>query len=426
MDRRVAVPAALLVAFLLTVLVWTDLGRLVERPAPSRGDPDPETRPIRGSEPAVISAAPAPTTTSHPVRDLADGSAIEGVSFVPGRGLDPGDTGLVVASREEEILTTGVAWVRRELRIIGTVEGRSLRGELDPREVAVLVRVEIEPSSGRPGPDWLAGHGLAGPFIADPPGPDGAFFARVPRIGGLVAEASAPGWTATRAPVPVSAAATEVEVALRLCREIHLSGHLVDAEGRPVPGALVMGYVLLRVPADHCAPGPLGERYPEGGVASVRRGGEETARLTLHHQTRTDGNGTFRLALREGGEVRLLALPPGGAPVERSFGEVTADLEAIDLAGSPAPRPGATIRIVQDGRPLTGVRVAVSDQSDPEVAPGWVSETDGEGRIAADWLIPGRFYAFTLLPAGDGSPAGRVVLPWRDQGEVPIPRPGVR
>ncbi len=155
----------------------------------------------------------------------------------------------------------------------------------------------------------------------------------------------------------------------------------------------------------------------------MRRGIEENGLLTLHHSCRTDGNGEFRLALREKGEVRLLALPPGGAPILRSLGEIADAPAPLELTAEPAARPGATVRLVQRGRPLAGVEVAVSDQTDPDLTPGWVTVTDAEGRIAAEWLIEGRRYAFTLLPGGTGSPQGRVVVPWRDQGEVSIPRP---
>jgi hypothetical protein len=429
MKKRVVVPAAVLVATLLLVLVWTEFGRPIERGAPVRGASDQDFHPTRGSEVVTACTLPAPTPAAVPVRDLADGTTVEGVAFVAGRGLVPAGTGLVAVSREEEATAAGVLWACGDLRVLGTVTGKSLVGTLDPREAAISVALEEGdpgddggPGEG-PGRDWLAEHGLSGPFGIDPVGPDGAFSAVLPRVAGLVAQASAPGWATVRVGLPASPAVTETQVRFLLTRAIAVEGRLTDANGRPVEGALVTGYVQLRVPAEACTPEALAERYPEGGLTTVRRGGEETALLTLNHSCRTRGDGGFRLVLREQGEVRLLALPPGGAPIARSLGEIGEVPAPLALTAEPATRPGATVCLVQRGRPLAGVQVAVSDQTDPDLTPGWVTGADDEGRIAAEWLLAGRRYAFTLLPAGEGSPEGRVVVPWRDQGEVSIPRP---
>jgi hypothetical protein len=197
----------------------------------------------------------------------------------------------------------------------------------------------------------------------------------------------------------------------------------VDGAGRPVEGAVVMGWVLLRVPAAEASPAALLSRYPGGGLTTVRRGGGEEVALVLHHFGRTGADGTFRLDLRERGEVRLLVLPPGGAPLLRRLDAAPPEPDALDLTAEPAARPGAVVLVVQGGRPLAGARIAVSDQTDPDVKPGWVAEADAEGRIAAEWFVAGRTYAFTLLPAGEGAPAGRTELRWEDQGEIRIPRP---
>jgi hypothetical protein len=174
---------------------------------------------------------------------------------------------------------------------------------------------------------------------------------------------------ADSAPFPASPPPTED-------RGLHLTGRVVDAEGRAVVGAVVRGAALL-------------DPWIDGD--SVGLGGPRGRALA----TSAD-DGSFALRGLRAGALRLTVRAAGHVPVDdrsRLLSEWTAgELGTIVLA--PAAR--LTGRVVDAaGRPIEDAALLPVDgeQASRLAALGWLprplARTDGEGRFRVDELAPG-------------------------------------
>ncbi len=415
---RILGAAALPLLFVLVLaLVPGSRGGASAPPRPAAGEPGTAPPPAVAPAPPE-EAAPA----GRPVRDLADGSEVSGCRSP----AEAERAGYAVVSSPEEAEHDGEVWVRRDILVRGTVR---FRGEVfDPAVVGLAASIAAPDGPPGPGREWLAAHGLCGPFPLPPPGQAGEFEARLPRVAGLTVEASADGYAGGRETVPLDARTDEAEVRLELFRGIPLEGILTGPDGAPVAGALVLASVAVRGRYADGDVARIREKYPEGGVAVRRSEAADTALVTVLSRGRTDAEGRFRFDLRETGEVVLTAYAPGLAPAERDLGRVVAARRDLSLGADAPARPGATVLLTRNGAPLAGAQVVVTDITRDESVAGLPMEADADGRISADWLVEGRKYALTVTGRSAGAPDGapdasgaRTTRLWKGQGEIAFP-----
>ena len=157
-------------------------------------------------------------------------------------------------------------------------------------------------------------------------------------------------------------------------RERDLHGAVVDTEGRGVPGARVL--VCL----------PVWRSPHAGSWNSGAREGPET---------RTGADGSFRLRLEPGAEIRLCVGAPGYATV------TLPEVQAGERVRVVLPRAASLLVRVRDeeGSPVAGAELHLEGNEDREWVGEVRQETDESGICRLDGLPPGWKLRLTVLHA---------------------------
>ncbi len=362
---------------------------------------------------------------SIPVRDLLDGSAIPRFKVRLGsRELEADDAGalqlpgdgrgdLVAADpvwtlappSVERALREGALWAHRPFRVRGRVTGS---------DAPLNKGVEIEVAHDKKGAEapwtaeWLRAHEVF-PWAYEDANADGTFEIELPRIRGLLLEASAPGRRPAWTPLAVDRTTEVVDVDLVLPPAFRIRGRVTDAQGRPVSGALVEAYVAGReTPGDDDF---YIESWESGGHA-VRKWRSETGDVLAAFGAHTDREGRFEIEVDLEGEGLLCVKRAGHAAFHRLLGAIRGDVGPVDVAlerGS-----GGRIRVLRKGVPAEETSIYISDLEFPEPRPAFELHTDADGYLPAEWLVAGHRYAVTL----EGVPGRAREFLWSGQAEV--------
>jgi hypothetical protein len=232
--------------------------------------------------------------------------------------------------------------------------------------------------------------------------------------------ATLPGWIGGAARVDFGTPSDVSRHRIVMRRVPHIRGRVIDQHGRPLEDAAVVGYVKLTIPAEFANDEYLSMRFPEGGFRVGMKRGADTAELRVTQRCTSDENGQFELPIRESeGNVTVLVLAEGCAMWQYESGPVHGDVALGDWRVSPSADPGRRVRLSNSGVPCARVLVGVVDRS-LDARPGWTLTADSEGRILADWFVPGHAYSITVLKGSADSGTGARYLHWdmRDQVDL--------
>jgi hypothetical protein len=318
------------------------------------------------------------------VRDLADGARVPLEVPADADRVVADDVTWRVAER-----TADTVWVYRMVRVRGTVAAA------DGSDLARIVRLQARVSLEESGPSASNGTWPGRPHLpgwSGLPGPDakGAFDVEVPRIRGMTLFAHADGWISATARVDFREEAKPVR--LTLDRSTELAGVLIGTDG-PLPGAGVRVFVVLHADEKGLTSAVLRAIRPKGGftLSSSAKDNESVATLVLG--AKTDAEGRFALDLPVGGELLVVAYPPGHATLVRDRFPDAAGRRKLRLAAAAAPeRPRVTFR--RGEQALGPGRLMVVDLSLGAVQTGPTLSLDDAGSAPADWLVPGHHYMF--------------------------------
>jgi hypothetical protein len=197
-----------------------------------------------------------------------------------------------------------------------------------------------------------------------------------------------------RVAVPAGAAGAEV----RLVPEVAVEGRVLGPDGRGVPGVVVYA------------------TEPDPGVNVLANLASDSG----WSSARSDEAGNYRVGGLVAEPVELRVAPPAGfasgPPVVTRGGATGVE---IRLKAGVAPR----LRVVDpDGKPLGGVRVAISEAGAPPT-PGWPRTTDAEGVITWDALDPALAYRLWVDPNPRQDLVELLVPRWRPRDEtLRVPR----
>lgn len=433
--RRAAIAAVLVLAAAAVLKLMIDSAPLPPTPpAPETSEPvvlPVAVRPVAPgvSAPREEAAPPAPDPAEPQpmidderievtVRDIVDGRPLSDLhlSFDP-----PMDTALTnergvihvrptalqsarIDGGEWRILNLigpardlNTIWACRQFSVQGTVRAVSDLAELDLTlvKISYFAVGEKEPGATpyRDALDlqWFDRHRINRRLDVCKVEKNGAFTLTLPKIPGLAISAVAPGWSPDTVAVERLTDPCRVALVLRK-RSFRLTGVVCTEQGDGIAGAIVQGFVVVRIPADQLRP----EEYQGSGHGYALRVNrkENTAILVYLLGARTGADGSFEYESNVKGDLVLFVSPSGGLRSTLvSAGSLTSDVGDLRVV---LPRgDGKTIQFRNHGVPLSKEEIGVSILSSV-AQPTTTRVLDADGRLAACVLIPGQNYSFRL------------------------------
>lgn len=414
--------------------------RLHEETAPAPDEPD-----AAASEPDV-------TLVRCVVRDVRTGDAVPGLE-VCGRAADVSwttrddgsfeavskccvplwnlrvrtpDGWSIVALEDHTSAAEGAAavlWACSQVVIEGDVEVQGpLPKRWDASHVAVQAHLVPERRAGFAVPEaatWKPTAFVESDVHADR---DGRFRIVVPALPGLEITADARGWIPDRQEPFLQGATPDAPIRMHL--SIHkaerLQGRCLDEYGKPVPGAEVHCYIVMREDARRGARfEDARAAYPSGGVTIVS--GVAGTRITVHRSARTDADGHFDIPIVAQGETVLVAWARGRATTRQAIAW-SGFRDGTDMTLHPSPNAARKVQIVlrADGAPLVRCACVLADlDAGFAIQPAFTITTDERGEIPADWLEDGHRYAISIGPENhEAFTSGSHFFRWSGQSSV--------
>jgi RNA polymerase sigma-70 factor (ECF subfamily) len=217
---------------------------------------------------------------------------------------------------------------------------------------------------------------------------DGRYAGRVAAVSGAMLTVEAPGFAAAARPLAwTSDAACAVSFELRSI--VHVSGRVVDETGRPIARQSVRLEAWFQTESEEEYGRLRAERSRRGsGGNSWSWDGKSFVRVErFEDETRTDADGLFRIEAAPAGPAVLYAQRDGCA-----LGRVEIDALDKDASNVELRLAHSDVGVVfrAGGAPMKSSTFVfqVADARED----GFRLTSDADGRVAAGWLQPGRWY----------------------------------
>jgi len=456
-DWRVALGAVLLAAatgILLATLPTDDAPMRAARTMPAPSPEDTGSVPMGHTAQAVDETAPLPQPepSSGPaisllVRDLADGSTVAHLAFSIGGTVNVSSdrNGFLVVPAEGEGRLAPVGpewrathspgdgapegprtlWVYRLIPVRGRVFARPGSPPPDLRRVEVSGVLAMGRAS-EPEPwntPWIAKRGIEFTHALASPDSNGDFTGTLPRIRGLTVLATCAGYRPASQRLALDFTVDEVRPRLELLPVLRVRGTLRTVDGTPLAKEHVRAYSIIRVPKSDLDPFTLQLLQPRGGFTAHTEKGGDDAIASFRSGANADAHGEFELEVGVQGRTTLVVFPIGRPPALLDLGSLASDRIGVELiVGDPiAP---IEVTLLEDGEPLAGRSVVISDLSRPsgDYQPAFTADLDGKGVLRTTWLTPGRTYNIGVLATKEGAKSRSGVIVWEGQEIIDVGR----
>jgi len=362
-----------------------------------------------------------PTEKATRVRmcDIGSGTAVSGVELVgvapdgqesshvtdsDGEFLVEGQMPSKFRSEEWKIVTVEAAseeqsvvlWAYRLMQLEIQVVGRSPVRDLEFDNVTLLLlAVEQTGGSSACSPvlntTWINSHRLDR-IVLPHPDSNGTAKVRVPMLPGYRVCASAPGWRSAIENMPCGLH-TGGRILLELKKpSFSVTGTLKDAEGRPFARVGVSAYIVVEMPYDQVDKAAF--RAVGHGYTYTTKKSQNRAVVCYMTTAATDSAGRFKIDVKVGGQLFLVARPRGPwQHVMKETGSIGSDVSNIELV---AQRNQGTLTILRNGIPLSGMGITVSDIEDWRFNPTFGATLDERGGMTSGGFIQGHEYSVRL------------------------------